>query len=198
MMLPPFHGDAIARYRKRIAQITTTEMATWPTDGQLPIRDRMKDITFEVILQAVIGVSDPQRLRRLRQLLPKLLDFSMLDMWSVWLFPRVLNSPIGRRHPAMRVRPEVDRLLYEEVAAHRADPERHDHILALLIAARDPNGEPLSDDNLLDQVLTLLLAGHETTTTGLAWAFERLTRNPDALRRLERRFRSASVCSASG
>lgn len=60
MMLPPFHGDAIARYRKRIAQITTTEMATWPTDGQLPIRDRMKDMTFEVILQAIIGVSDPR------------------------------------------------------------------------------------------------------------------------------------------
>jgi cytochrome P450 len=85
----------------------------------------------------------------------------------------------------MRLRPEVDRLLYEEIDAHRSDPDGHDDILALLISARDADGEPLSDENLLDQIITLLLAGHETTTTGLAWAIERLTRHPAALGRLE-------------
>jgi cytochrome P450 len=144
----------------------------------------MQDITFEVILRAVIGVRDPQRLQRLRELLPKLLDFSVFDMWSVWLFPRLINTPIGRRHPSQRVRPEVDRLLYEEIAAHRADPEGRDDILALLVSARGEDDEPLSDEELLDQVITLLLAGHETTTTGLAWAFERLTRHPAVLERL--------------
>jgi cytochrome P450 len=144
----------------------------------------MQAITFEVILRAVIGVSNPQRLERLRELLPKLLDFSVFDMWFVWLFPKILNTPIGRGHKSMRVRPEVDRLLYEEIAAHRAHPEGRDDILALLVAARGENGEPLSDEELLDQIITLLLAGHETTTTGLAWTFERLVRHPAVLERL--------------
>jgi cytochrome P450 len=185
LMLPPFHGEAIGRYRERIEEITEAELTRWPTGRPFPIRPRMQDITFEIILRAVIGVSDPQRLARLRELLPKLLDFSVFDMWSVWLFPKLLETPIARRNPSLRARPEVDRLLYEEIAAHRADPERHDDILALLVSARDADGEPLSDENLLDQIITLLLAGHETTTTGLAWAFERLTRHPDALRRLQ-------------
>jgi cytochrome P450 len=122
----------------------------------------------------------------LRELLPKLLDFSVFDMWFVWLFPKILNARIGRGHKSMRVRPEVDRLLYEEIAAHRADPEGRDDILALLVAARGEDGEPLSDEELLDQIITLLLAGHETTTTGLAWAFERLVRHPAVVDRLRR------------
>jgi cytochrome P450 family 135 len=185
LMLPPFHGEAIGRYRERIEQITEAEVATWPTGEAFPIRPRMQKITFEIILRAVIGVRDPQRLARLRELLPKLLDFSVLDMWSVWLFPKLLDTPLGRRAPSMRVRPEVDRLLYEEIAAHRVDPQAHDDILAVLISARDADGQPLSDENLLDQIITLLLAGHETTTTGLAWAFERLVRHPAALERLK-------------
>jgi cytochrome P450 len=186
LMLPPFHGEAIGRYRKRIEEITRTEVATWPTERPFPVRPRMQRITFEIILRAVIGVSDPKRLARLRELLPKLLDFSVLDMWSVWLFPKLIDTPLARRSPSQRVRPEIDRLLYEEIAAHRADPGGKDDILALLVSARDADGEPLSDENLLDQIITLLLAGHETTTTGLAWAFERLTRMPDVLQRLQR------------
>ena len=184
LMLPPFHGEAIGRYRERIEEITKAEIARWPIGKPFPIRPRMQDITFEIILRAVIGVSDPRRLERLREVLPKLLDFSVFDMWAVWVFPKLLDSPIARRNPALRMRPEIDRLLYEEIAAHRANPEGHDDILALLLRAREEDGEPLSDENLLDQIITLLLAGHETTTTGLAWAFERLTRNPDVLGRL--------------
>jgi cytochrome P450 len=185
LMLPPFHGEAIGRYRERVEEITIAEVSSWPLGKPFAIRERMQDITFEVILRAVIGVSDEHRLERLRDLLPKLLDFSVLDMWAVWLFPRVLDTPLGRHHRSMRVRPEVDRLLFEEIAAHRANPEGHDDILALLVQARDEQGEPLSDEELLDQIITLLLAGHETTTTGLAWAFERLVRHPAVLERLE-------------
>src|SRR5258707_695478 len=182
LMLPPFHGEAVGRYRERIERITEAELAGWPTGAPFPIRPRMQSITLEVILRAVIGVSDPRRLARLRELLPMLLDFSVLDMWAIWLFPRLLNTRLVRRVPAVRVRPEVDRLLFEEIDAHRADPAGHDDILALLISARDVDGEPLSNDNLLDQIITLLLDGHETTTTGLAWALERLTphRGPGA------------------
>jgi cytochrome P450 family 135 len=186
LMLPPFLGEAIRRYRERVEEITTAEIASWPLGTRFAIRPRMQDITFEVILRAVIGVRDTQRFQRLRELLPKLLDFSVFDMWSVWLFPKLIDTPIGRRHPSQRVRPEVDRLLYEEIAAHRAEPEGRDDILALLVSARSEDGEPLSDEELLDQIITLLLAGHETTTTGLAWAFERLVRHPAVLERLRR------------
>jgi cytochrome P450 family 135 len=185
LMLPPFHGEAINRYRERVEEITAADVATWPVGERFAIRARMQAITFEVILRAVIGVSDPDRLDRLRELLPKLLDFSVFDMWSVWLFPKLLDTPMGRRNPSMRVRPEIDRLLYEEIAAHRAHPEGRDDILALFVEARDEDGEPLGDEQLLDQIITLLLAGHETTTTGLAWAFERLVRHPAVLNRLE-------------
>jgi len=185
LMLPPFHGEAIGRYRERVEEITAAEVASWPLGKPFALRPRMQDITFEVILRAVIGVRDPKRLQRLRELLPKLLDFSVFDMWSVWLFPKLIDTPIGRHHPSQRVRPEVDRLLYEEIAAHRAEPVGRDDILALLVSARGEDGEPLSDEELLDQIITLLLAGHETTTTGLAWAFERLVRHPAVLQRLE-------------
>src|SRR5207248_5793246 len=98
----------------------------------------------------------------------------------------VLKTPLGSRHKSMRIRPEVDRLLFEEIAAHRASPEGRDDILALLVEARDEHGGALSDEELRDQLITLLLAGHETTATGLAWAFERLLRHPRVLERLRR------------
>jgi cytochrome P450 len=184
LMLPPFHGEAIKRYADRVREIAESEVDRWEAGREFPIRPRMQAITLEVILRAVMGVSDPGRLERLRVLLPQLLDFSVSDMWSVWLAPWILETPLARRHKSMRIRPEVDRLLLEEIAAHRRDPEGRDDILALLVEARDEDGRTLSDEELRDQLVTLLLAGHETTATGLAWAFERLLRNPGVLRRL--------------
>jgi cytochrome P450 len=184
LMLPPFHGEAVRAYRRRVEEIAEREVATWPLDRAFPVRPRMQAITLEVILRAVIGVSDPARLARLRTLLPKLLEFNVLDMWVVWLFPKVMDTFLAKRHKSMRVRPEVDRLLFEEIAAHRADPDGRDDVLALLVSARDESGGELSDEALRDHLITLLLAGHETTATGLAWAFERLVRHPRALARL--------------
>ena len=184
LMLPPFHGDAVRAYGRRVAELAAAEVERWPVGREFQMRPRMQAITLEVILRAVIGVRDERRLERLRLLLPQLLEFSILDMWAVWVFPGLVDSFIGRRHQAMRVRPEVDRLLFEEIAEHRAHPEGRDDILAMLVQARDEDDQPLSDEALCDQVITLLLAGHETTTTGLAWCFERLLRHPAALERL--------------
>ena len=184
MMLPPFHGEAIERYRERVIAITERSISRWPRGRTFAVGPRMQEITFEVILRAVFGVSDDTRFDRLRELLPRLLAFRPLEMWAVLLFPRVLDTPLGTRHPSMKIRPEVERLLLDEIEAHRASPEAFDDILSLLVAARDADGEPLSDRNLLDQLITLLLAGHETTTTGLTWVFERLAREPRVLDRL--------------
>jgi cytochrome P450 len=185
LMLPPFHGDAVRAYVERVAAIAEAEVDRWPVGTPLALRPRMQAITLEVILRAVIGVQDPERVSRLRILLPQLLHFSQVDMWAVWMFPKLLDSFLARRHPAMRVRPEVDRLLFAEIAEHRADPEGRDDILAMLVGARDEDDRPLSDEALRDQLLTLLLAGHETTATGLSWCFERLLRHEHVLRRLQ-------------
>jgi cytochrome P450 len=184
LLLPPFHGEAVRAYADRVRELAAKEVASWPVGEPFAVRPRMQAITLEVILRAVMGVRDPVRLDRLRELLPKLLEFSLTDMWSVWLFPKVMDTFLARRHQSVRVRPEVDRLIAAEIAAHRAEPEGRDDVLALLIAARDQDGRPLSDAALRDHLITLLLAGHETTTTGLAWAFERLIRHPDKLERL--------------
>jgi cytochrome P450 family 135 len=183
-MLPPFHGEAVKAYRRRVAAIADAQVRRWPVGEPLAIRDRMRAIALEVILQAVIGVRDPERLERLRELMPRLLDFSLLDMLAVRAYPKLVDSPIGRRHRSQRIRPEVDGLLFAEIADHRASPEGRDDILAMLIKPRDGE-DPLSDDELHDQLVTLLLAGHETTTTALAWCFERLVRHPEVLARLQ-------------
>ncbi len=184
MVLPAFHGDAVRGYTARVREIAEREVETWPVAEPFAVRPRMQAITLEVILRAVIGVRDQARLDRLRTLLPKLLDFSLLDMWSVWLLPWTMKTPLATRHKSMRVRPEVDRLLFDEIAAHRADPHGRDDVLALLIEARGEEGQSLGDEALRDHLITLLLAGHETTTTGLAWAFERLIRHPEAISRV--------------
>ncbi len=188
MLSAPFHGEAVRAYGERIAAIAAQEVERWPAGEEFAIRPRMQAITLEVILRTVIGVSDERRLERLRVLLRRLTRVGIAEMWLVWAYPQLLDSRAVRRLSTLRALPEVDRLLYEEIAAHRAkgsiQPAGED-VLTLLLAARDEQGEGLSDEELRDHLLTLLVAGHETTTTALAWCFERLLRHPAALARLE-------------
>ncbi|MGA2164578.1 MAG: cytochrome P450 [Solirubrobacteraceae bacterium] len=184
MMLPPFHGEAIGRYEQLVEEITMAEIARWPRGEPFAMRPRMQAITLEVILRAVIGVRDPQRLRELRRALPRLLSVSLPTMWAVWARPQLAANRLARL-TALRHRAHVDRLLNEEIAAHRDDPAGREDILALLIASLDEDGRPLSDVELRDQMITLLLAGHETTATVLAWCFERLTRHEACMERLQ-------------
>ena len=143
----------------------------------------MQAVTLEVIIRAVFGVSDPERIGRLRELLQGLLS----DTAGPSLQVRVLLSRrFGRGDPLaelQRRQKEIDALLAEEVAERRADPnlaERED-ILSLLVGARFEGGEAMADVEIRDQLMTLLLAGHETTATALAWTFDLLLRNPDKL-----------------
>ncbi|HWX45488.1 MAG TPA: cytochrome P450 [Solirubrobacteraceae bacterium] len=185
LLSAPFHGDAVRAYGERIAEIAAAEVDRWPVGVEFPIRPRMQAITLEVILRTVVGVRDERRLERLRVLLRKLTQVGIVEMWAVWAYPGLMSRPLPRRLSTLRLLPAVDRLLYEEIAAHRADPEGREDVLALLLAARDEQGEGLSDRELRDHLITLLVAGHETTTTALAWCFERLLRHPAALARLE-------------
>jgi cytochrome P450 family 135 len=188
MLSPPFHGEAVRAYGERIAALAAAEVERWPVGVEFPIRSRMQAVTLEVILQTVIGVSDERRLGRLRGLLRRLTGVGIVEMWLVWAYPHLLDHALVRRCSTLRLLPEVDRLLYEEIAAHRdgqASSVHREDVLTLLLAARDEQGRGLSDEELRDHLITLLVAGHETTTTALAWCFERLLRHPAALARLQ-------------
>ena len=185
MLLPPFHGDAVRRYAGTVAAIAAADVAEWPRRQPFPVRRRMQAITLEVIMRAVIGLRDPERLDVLRRLLVRLVNVGDLDvaMFAVW--PDFGQTAVGRRVAPYKVRRQVDAILDEEIRDRRARGPGPD-VLSLLVAARDDDGRGLSDQELRDQIITLLVAGHETTATALAWALERLSRNPEVLTRLVR------------
>jgi cytochrome P450 family 135 len=175
---PPFHGELIENYRDQIHDIAVAEVERWPRGMAFPFRPRMQAITLEVILRLVFGIDDAARLERLRELLPKVGD---QGAWLFWLQPHSRYMWFPPMRAVFRTRDAVDEILFDEIAKRRTDPavgERTD-ILSLLIAGSDAD-----DQELRDELMTLLAAGHETTATGLAWAFERLARHPEVVRRI--------------
>jgi cytochrome P450 len=186
LMLPPFHGARMRSYESIMRAATERQIDSWPEHQPFAIHPHMQAITLEVILEAVFGVTDPARSERLRERLPMLLHETSS---SAIQFRFILASRLGRGDPLARLKQitaGIDELLLAEIADRRSDPqldERED-ILSLLIAARFEDGSAMSDAELRDQLVTLLLAGHETTATGLAWTFDLLLRHPAALTRL--------------
>jgi len=183
LLLPSFHGDVVRAHADLVGALTGAEVERWPVGQPFRVHPRMRAITLEVVLRAVIGVRDERRLARLRSLLSRVAGANLFAFWAESAMPRLGGRALASRLPWIAARREADRLLYEEIAAHRADPRGGDDVLALLIAAGE-DGAPLSDAELRDQVMTLLVAGHETTSTTLAWCFERLVRHPHCLERL--------------
>ncbi|MEX2193731.1 MAG: cytochrome P450 [Thermoleophilaceae bacterium] len=181
LMLPPFHGENVRRYGQTMADVAAAEVERWPVGSPFRLHPRLRAITLEVILSVVIGVEGARR-DELRRLLPRLSAISPLIQLMI-LRPELERVGPWRRYRALQRR--IDALLFDEIADRRADPrlgERED-VLSMLVAARDEDGGAMSDAELRDEVITLLVAGHETTTTGLAWVFERLLRTPAALAR---------------
>jgi hypothetical protein len=181
LMLPMFHGRAIEAYRALMAEVAAEEVARWKP-GVMRLHPRMQALTLEIILRAVLGVESSTRAADLRDALRDVIDITPVRM-LLWVYPRLARFGPWKRYRQVQAR--ADELLFAEIADRRDDPslaERTD-ILSLLVTARYDDGEPLSDQDIRDQLITLLLAGHETTATGLAWSFERLMRHPEHLRR---------------
>lgn len=187
LMLPSFQGERMRTYEALIRRIADEEIAAWPTGSAFPIHPHMQSVTLEVIMRAVFGVTDPQRLARLRVLLPQLLGQSA----SVGLQVRVLLARgRGGSDPFADLRTvldQIDEVLLAEVAERRGAPdlEQREDILSLLSRAEFEDGSTMDDTELRDQLVTLLLAGHETTATALAWTMDLLLRHPDKLARLQ-------------
>jgi cytochrome P450 len=184
LLLPPFHGERVQRYGELILEITRREMRSWPLGKAFAIRPHTQRITLAVIMRAVFGVHDEDRLRRFERLIDEFARRVGL-VASVPPLRRDLGgfSPWGR---FLRSRQALDAFIYEEIALRRAEAEdeERDDVLSLLLSARDEEGRAMSDRELRDEMVTVLGAGHETTATGLAWAVERLTHNPGVLAKL--------------
>jgi cytochrome P450 family 135 len=180
VMMAPFHRDAVARQAAVMAEIAGANIAGWPVGRTFAVAPKMSEITLEVILRTVIGASDPARLTALRAVMPRLLSVGS------WASLAIANPKLQKYGPWRGLRRNIaaaDTLLYEEIAERRADPnlaERTDALAMLVRAGRD-DGTEMTDEELRDQLMTLLVAGHDTTATGLSWALERLTRHPDVL-----------------
>jgi cytochrome P450 family 135 len=184
LLLPPFQGSAVAGVRAVIRNVAEREIAGWRPGTRLVLRERMRAVTFEVICRTVFGVTDPERVERLRAALVTVVDSSPLYMLN--RHARIDYGPLspGRRFLS-RLR-AADALLFEEIARRRREPDLEDRsdVLSLLLRARDEGGSPMTDAELRDELFTTLGAGHETTATALAFAFELLLRHPAVLSRL--------------
>jgi cytochrome P450 len=185
LLLPPFHGERIDAYGALMREVTLREMESWPVGEPFALRPHTQRITLAVIMRAVFGVHDEQRLTRFGRLIE---EFSR-RVNSIIAFP-FLRRDLGRLSPwarFTRAREAMDEFIFEEIAMRRSEVAagaEHDDVLSLLLEARHDDGAPMSDEELRDELVTVLGAGHETTATGLAWAMERLLRNPEALGRL--------------
>jgi cytochrome P450 family 135 len=182
LLLPPFHGESIRRYGEVIRQIAEREVERWPVGREFAMRPHTQRITLDVILRAVFGIRGQDRLALARRLVGEFGHRSH----AVLLFP-LLRRRFGRFSPYarfQRARDELDAFLFEEIAARRDQRAERDDVLSLLLGATHEDGSPMSDQELRDELITVIGAGHETTATALAWAIERLLRTPRALARL--------------
>ncbi|HEX8857108.1 MAG TPA: cytochrome P450 [Thermoleophilaceae bacterium] len=185
LMLPPLHGERMRGYVETMREATERDMARWPVGRPFPLIERMQAITLDVILRAVFGTTGGPREDELRTVLRDILNWSVGFRANVML--ALAQTPeLLMRTPLGRLVARADELLHAEIEERRRadDLEEREDILSLLALARDEDGSPLSDDELRDQLMTLLAAGHETTATGLAWAFDALFRHPDVMDRL--------------
>src|SRR5438046_8075941 len=184
LLLPPFQGSRVAGFREVIREVAEREIARWRPGSQLVLRERMRALTFEVICRAVFGVTQPERVERLRAALVAVIDSS-----PVFMIVRPARADLGPLSPGRRFARRLraaDAVLFEEIERRRHEPDldQRADVLSLLLRARDEQGRAMTAAELRDELFTMLGAGHETTATGLAFAFELLLRNPSVLGRL--------------
>jgi cytochrome P450 len=195
LLLPAFHGEAIGRYADMIAAAADREIDRWPVGRPFALAPRMQAVTLDVIMAGIFGVAGrPARgtaEHGLRAAVRRVLALSTAPGAKL---AELLN--VGRDEAVGPIRAalaHVDRRVYATIAARRADGDAaRTDVLSMLLAARDEDGEPLSDRELRDELLTLVLAGHETTANALAWTLERLVRTPAAYDRLRDEARSGA------
>jgi cytochrome P450 len=188
LLLPPFHGEAVQRYVAMISDVAEREIERWPIGTPFALAPRMQAVTLDVIMSGLFGIDGiPARGTpeyRMRETFRRLLRLSTNILWGL-----VELQNMGRMDPRGPMRWVLnisDRQLYAAIRARRArgDSEGRSDVLSLLLNARVDDGRPLTDHEIRDELMSLVLAGHETTANSLAWTFERLVRTPAAYEKL--------------
>jgi cytochrome P450 family 135 len=180
-VMAAFHGETLRGWGDKIEQITTEHLKSWPVGREFPVHQRMNDISLEVILQIVFGVTDKRRLEQMRPLLNRLVKIGPV-VFLGWMYPGLQRVGPWRRFA--KLKEATDELIYAEIADRRTVTDldgRTDVLSKLLVAAPEQ-----SDEELRDHLVTLLLAGHETTASTLAWTLHDLARRPEVLARVQR------------
>jgi cytochrome P450 len=176
LMLPAFHGERMQRLAGLMGEVAEREIASWPRDEPIDLHPRLQALTLEVILRAVFGLDPGERLDAVRSRLTEMLEFGSRPTSLIPQLQEVLGG-FGRWARFAKVREETDQLLFDLIDERRAGAENRDDVLAMLLSARHDDGSPMTQQELRDELMTLLVAGHETTASQLAWAFERLGRS---------------------
>ena len=169
LLMPPFHGERMQRYGEAMLAETDEVLDTWRANEVFSIHPHMQEITLRVIIRTVFGFEDGPRFEEMKARMKVILE---LGSWSPLLLPFV-RVDLGPRSPwgkFRRARAHGDEYLFEEIRERRRTGARGSDILSLLLDARDEDGRPMSDEELRDELTTLLVAGHETTATALAWS----------------------------
>jgi cytochrome P450 len=185
IMLPAFGGSHAHQFADQVREIAEKQVASWNVGDRLSLQDEMEKISFESIMRVVFGTDRAASLERLRELIPEMMDRCDSAFTLLPWFRREFggSTPFARLMRSVR---EVDEVLYEVISERRGDPlnQLRDDALSLLLQAKHEDGTPLEERLVRDELLTLIMAGYETTTNGLAWTLERLLRSPDQLERL--------------
>lgn len=183
LMLPAFHGEAMQSLADLMTELCERELAGWPREQAIKLHPRLQRLTLEIVLRAVFGLEQGAQLDRLRELLTQVLEFAENPISLLPFAQRMLagRGPMGRLE---RLGKEADRLIFELIDERRREGEGGPDVLALLLAARHEDGSPMSPAELRDELVTALVAGHETTASQLAWGFEQLSREPRVVGRL--------------
>jgi cytochrome P450 len=193
LMLPAFHGERMQALRGVMTELAELEVESWPTEDPVALHPRLQRLTLEIILRAVFGLERGPRRDHLRDLLTDVLAFGESPISVLPALQRALSWTRTQRRFQDRMA-QADRLIFELIEERRAEADSEegsrDDVLAMLLAARhepedgETEGSPMSEQELRDELMTALVAGHETTASQLAWAFERLSREPDVQARL--------------
>ncbi len=187
LLMPAFHGDRMRNYGDLIYNITSDVISQWEIDKPFPIRRSTQEISLKVILGAVFGLNQGKRYEKLRLLMSDVLDSMSSPVSSTFLFFNFLRKDWGPWSPwgrFLRKRQELHELILAEIETAKKEENHTDDILSLLLEARDEAGNSMSDEEIKDELLTMLFAGHETTASALAWALYWIDKIPSVREKL--------------
>jgi cytochrome P450 len=185
LLLPAFHGESMQRLSSLMADLAEAEVASWPRDETVALHPRLQRLTLEIIMRAVFGLERGEQLDALRDLLTEILAFGESPLSLIPPAQRLLagRGPVARLE---RTSAQVDELIFGLIEERRRADSPGEDVLSLLLGARHEDGSPMSPAELRDELMTALVAGHETTASQLAWGFEQLAREPAVQARLQR------------